>query len=380
MKTKRQKQAEFQAIMDRARRNEGSAPRKHHVVPASYVRRWAEQDRVRVIEVEEGTSYETSPSKAARITDFYRLEADGLDPDEIPPLLMETALSEIEGWGKEVIDKLINQPRTLDPQQVANFAWFLAFQFTRGMAQREELRFIANHFFKVRYTNLSDEGIRHELRRRGATPTPLLVQASRRLLNQVRDGQAMVGPQDAALVGHAAQAAAVVGEYFLYRAWIVCRTPRILVTCDEPVVAVGGPGSPRAERAGVATAGVILFPLSPDRLLVMMRDDLALAHGITVHRDGGILADELDHIETAEVCREIVMNAHRWAFEKPSRRVASQFEIPRSPGPAASEEVGPVQDGEREGILMRTYRPSRWRNRLGPSPWPVARWWSAGPL
>jgi hypothetical protein len=329
-----------------------------------------------VTEVEHGTSYETSPEKAARITDFYRLEAEGFDPDQIPPLLMETALSEIEGWGRAVIDELIAQPESLDPPQVANFAWFLGFQFTRGMAQREEMRFIANHFFKIRYTNLSDEGIRRELRRRGARPTAKLVEASRRLLDQVREGNVMVGPQDAALVGHAAQSAAAVGEYFLYRAWIVCRTPRVLVTCDEPVVAVGGPGSPRGERAGIATAGILLFPLSPDRLLVMMRDDLALAHGISAHRNGRILGDELDHVETAEVCREIVMNGHRWAFERPSRRMTLQFDIPPSPGAAASEEVGPVKEGNREGVLMRTFRPSRWKNRSVPSPWPVARWWA----
>jgi hypothetical protein len=376
VKTKRQQLAEFQAILDRARRNEASAPRKHHVVPASYLRRWAEENRVRVTEVDTGTSYETSPLKAARITDFYRIEAEGLDPDEIPPLLIETALAEIEGWGRGIIDELISQPESLDPRQIANFAWFLAFQFTRGMANREEMRFIANDFFKIRYTNLSDDGIRRELRRRGAKPTPELVEASRRLLDQVRDGKVMIAPQDAALVGHAAQSAAAAGEHFLYRAWIVCRTPRILVTCDEPVVAVGGPGSRRGERAGVASAGVLLFPLSPDRLLVMMRDDLALAHGIAAHRDGRLLADELDHIETAEICREIVMNSHRWAFERPSRRVTLQFEISPSPGPAASEEVGPIRESNREGYLMRTFRPSRWMNRSGPSPWPVARWWA----
>jgi len=35
---------------------------------------------------------------------------------------------------------LISQPESLDPRQIANFAWFLAFQFTRGMANRGEMR------------------------------------------------------------------------------------------------------------------------------------------------------------------------------------------------------------------------------------------------
>jgi hypothetical protein len=120
-----------------------------------------------------------------------------------------------------------------------------------------------------------------------------------------------------------------------------------------------GKGPTRGERAGVAS-----------------RNDLALAHGITAHRDGRLLADELDRIETVEICREIVMNSHRWVFEKPSRRITSQFEVTPSPGPAASEEVGPVRDGKREGVRMRTFRSSRWMKRSGPSPWPVAPWWT----
>lgn len=345
------------------------------MVPGFYLRRWAEGDRIRVTEVEEGTSYETSPSKAARITDFYRLEADGLDSDEIPPLLFETLLSEVEAWGKAVMDELVTQPRTLDPDHMAKFAWFLGFQFTRGAAQRAELRTMANELFKAQYEDLSDEGIRRQLGRRGVKATPDMIRESRRLLDEVREGAVIVAPQDAALVGYAAQAAAVVGEYFLYRAWIVCQTSRILVTCDEPIVPVGGPGFPRGERAGVATAGVILFPLSPQHILVMMRDDLAAAHGIYAHRSGEILSDVLDHVETAEVCREVVMNAHRWAFERPSKRVACQFQIPAAPEAAVTEEIGQVNDGNKDGVLIRAFRPSRWKNRVGLSPWPVARWW-----
>jgi len=132
MTSKRQQAAELEAFLERARRNEVSAPRKHHLVPASYLDRWAEDGRVRVTQVEDGTSYETSPGKAARITDFYRLEAEGLDPEQLPPLLFETLLSEVEAWAKTIIDQLVTQPRTLDPDLVAKSAWFLAFQFTRG--------------------------------------------------------------------------------------------------------------------------------------------------------------------------------------------------------------------------------------------------------
>jgi hypothetical protein len=375
MRTTKRQRAELQAMLERARRNEASAPRKHHLVPGSYLKRWAENGRICVTEIDAGTSYETSPTKAARVTDFYRLEAEGLDPQKLPPLLFETALSEVESWGSHVVEALITQPSSLEPDLMAKFAWFLGFQLTRGAAQRAEMRIITNEFFKIQYGDLTDEGIRRELIRRGAEPTPKLIRESRRLLDEVRDGSLFVAPQDAALTGHAGEAAMAVGEHFLYRAWIVCRTPKVMLTCDEPVVTVGGPGSPRGERAGVATAGVILFPLSSENVLVMMRDDLALAHGIDAHRSGGILADELNAVEAIDVCREIVMNAHRWVFDRPGRDLASHFHIPPAPAAAAVEEVGPAGDGDSEGVLMRTFRQSRWTNHEGPAPWPVSRWW-----
>lgn len=373
--SKGRQRAEFKAFRERARRNEGSAPRKHHLVPAFYLRRWAEKDRIRVTEVERGTSYETSPAKAARITDFYRLEAEGLDPAEVPPLLFETALGEVETWGREAIEELVTQPDTMDPGLMSRFAWFLGFQFTRGRAIRQEMRALHNEWFMVKYGDLSDEGIRSELRRRGADPTAQLVEESRRFLEKVRDGKLTVEPQDAALVGAAAQAAKEIGEHILYRTWFACRTPRILVTCDEPVVTIGGPGSPRGERSGVATAGLVVFPLSPDRLLVMMREDLASEHGVSRHREDAVFAEELDHVENAEICREIIMNAYRWGFERPGRRVAAQFYVPAESESAVLEEVGPIREGDKEGVLMRTFRTTRWKQWTVPPPWPVARWW-----
>lgn len=371
-------EAEFMKLLDRARRNEASAPRKHHVVPASYLARWAEDDRIRVTDVSVPTTYVTAPSKAARVTDFYRLEAEELAPEEVPPLLFETILSDMERWGKAAIDDLLDEPHFQDPELAARFAYFLGFQFTRGAAQRRELRFMANEMFKLQYGDLSDEGIRDLLTRQGEEPDAEAVAGIRGFLNQLMDGVVTVGPQDAALIGLAGESAVEVGRHFLERQWILCRTPKVLLTCDEPIVPVGGPGLPRGERAGVATAGVMLFPLSPDRLLVMMRRDLAKAHGLRGFEEGLIAKDDLDHVETVEVCREVAMNADRWVIERPRGRMAAAFKIPPLTQPAAIDEVGPIKEGDREGRLLRSYRLSRWANRLAPSPWPVERWWLPG--
>lgn len=110
---------EFVRLMEQARRNEYSGPKKHHLVPSSYLRRWEVAGKLRVTDVEAKRSHTTAAAKAARETDFYRLEADGLDPELVPPLLFETLLSQVEGWGKRIIDELVSDTPTLTIEQRA---------------------------------------------------------------------------------------------------------------------------------------------------------------------------------------------------------------------------------------------------------------------
>jgi hypothetical protein len=65
-----------------------STPRKHHFVPEFYLKGWAEDKKIRVTHVDEDRTCVTSTGKAARKTDFYRMEAKDLDPTEVPPLTM----------------------------------------------------------------------------------------------------------------------------------------------------------------------------------------------------------------------------------------------------------------------------------------------------
>jgi Protein of unknown function (DUF4238) len=368
--------ADVQKIFDEARNLTVSVPRKHHLVAASYLRRWEENGRIRVTEIDEGRDYVTSPGRAARETDFYRVESEDLDPATIPPLLFELLLGRIEEWGKQAIDHLLSVSPwgEFDPQVAAQFAWYLAMQFARGASFRRERRHMANQFFKLQYGELNDEGIREELKRRGLDPTNDLVASARTFVDGLRDGSITVEPQDAALVGEAGQAASVIGEHFLTRTWMVFETPRVMITCDEPVVYIGGPGLPRHERPGVATAGVIVLPLDPSHVLALFRDDIAERIGVAGH-PGRIARGVLDHVETAELCREVAMNAHRWTFERPSKRVGARLHIPPKREPTSIEDVGPIEDDEREGRVIRSFTQNRWRNAPVGSPWPVSAWW-----
>jgi hypothetical protein len=143
----------------------------------------------------------------------------------------------------------------------------------------------ADDFFNVRYTNLCEDGIRAELIRRGATPTAELIAGSKRLLEDIRHGRKWVEPQRAQLAHQAAARALEVAPFLFERAWAVYTSPPMLLTTDEPVVPLEGPGALREERGGLGSAGIVIYPLGPTKLLAMVRPDIATAWGIENHTD-----------------------------------------------------------------------------------------------
>jgi hypothetical protein len=366
---KREIPLELQFIFDQAVKNEqGTPPRKHHLVPASYLRRWTEDRKIRVCVVDEKRSYLSAPESAARETDYYRIEHPDVDPEDLPPLLLETTLGQLEGNAKRVIDDLLahRNPARIAPQQLLEFAWHMAFTITRGKAFRDEIKELCADIHRMRYEKYTDDHIRAQLREHGITPIAEEVAKHRDFLDKVVAGEIVAEPHAVQILGHAGQSASELGKYLINRRWVVYETPPILVTCDEPVVLIGGPGSPRSERSGVAVAGVIIYPLSPSALLAMFHPGITPAPSVI-----------LDHTETAELNREIIAAATRWAFERPSRHITERMPVPPAP-PKAFLREGPLPqvDGA-EGDLYRSYKPTRWTSEDAP-PWPVARWWPDG--
>lgn len=75
-----------------------SEPRKHHIVPAFYLAGFtptgSAHGALQVFDYSTGKRYQTTPKKACRQTDFYRVEEPGLDPN-----YMENVL----GWHEGVV-------------------------------------------------------------------------------------------------------------------------------------------------------------------------------------------------------------------------------------------------------------------------------------
>lgn len=359
---------ELLALLESARRSDGpSAPKQHHLVPASYLRRWAENKSIQVTDLDDDCrTFLSSPKNIAKEKDYYRVEAEEVDPEIVPPLLYETMLSGIENWGKQAIDELlVHQPWEIDnPELMAYFVAYLAFQYTRGQGHRQMQRDMTANLFRITHGDMTDQQIVARLKKSGRPTTEEAVEEIRQIINQLRDGSLVVQPPDAMAIGHAGQSAQEIGKHFLTREWIVYQTPPILVTCDEPVVTIGGPGLPRTEQAGVQKAGIIIFPLSPRAVLVMFRRDIA--------PDPMAVKAELNRIEIAELNREIISNATRWVFDRPGRKTGVAMKVPPRPSPTKFEEF---QTSDADSII-RSFRPSRWANSDDPPPWPVEHWWA----
>lgn len=362
----------FRELIEEARRSgeSRSAPRRHHLVPVFYLKQWADDGKIRMTEIDKGKSWITTPRRAASETDYYRIESPDLDPEEVPPLLFEVALSKIERWGADFIAAAIDDPIAplRDDEMRVLFSHYMAFQYVRGRSYRTFTRASMTDMFKLAYEEITDEGIRHELRERGLEPTPENMALFRSFVDQLNSGDVTVGPQQASVIGMSGQVAQEVGLHLFARRWHIYQVPKILLTCDEPVIPIPGPPHPRAERGGVGDAAVVIFPLAPGLLLAMF--------------DGAHAAPappyELGYRDVGELNREIAAASSTYAFERPGRNLASGFRLPKAAAPISRAAPIPVDDtGEKH--LIRSHRPSRWANAKRTPSWPVERWFrSAG--
>jgi len=81
----------------------------------------------------------------------------------------------------------------------------------------------------------------------------------------LKNGEIVVGEQHARAVRLIGEAAERCLPILVDRAWHVVDTTAELVTTDEPVLLLGGPGWPRGQQPGLETGPIIAMPLSPTR-------------------------------------------------------------------------------------------------------------------
>jgi hypothetical protein len=131
-------------------------PRRHHLVPAFYLRGFGnEKGQVGVITRDLKKAFTASALKIAVETDFYAIETkDG------PSQEMEKLLSAIEDEGARALRNLIGGAFPPSAEDRAAFSQFVAFQWLRGRDHREAWSNVLGQLMKMAALNISKATIR----------------------------------------------------------------------------------------------------------------------------------------------------------------------------------------------------------------------------
>lgn len=342
------------------------APHKHHIVPASYLVRWEANGRLWATDVLQHRSFPIRAKKIARETDFYRLEGDDLDPDSVPPLIVETMLGNIEEPAIAAIDHLI---ALADGEQLMGddrftLANFLAIQVLRGRHFRARFELMSAGLFRRTMDELTSEKVRDHF---GQDLSDDEVAEHIDAYDRIKSGELGIAPTKASSIKMALSMLEVFGFLLYKRRWVVYRSAVPLVTSDEPVVLLGGRNTPRGSVAGMETAGVIFFALDPHHVLVMFHPELLL--------DEAALEPVLSRDEAAEVNLEITATAHRLRIASGTFPTAPPLPpLPPRVAESVVEDEVPVVNVERSTVI-HAFSPSPWLYASS-QPLPVGRWWT----
>jgi hypothetical protein len=303
--------------------------------------------------------------------DYYRLESDGLKPGaDVPLLLPEVMLGDIEGQAATTVSEILagTLPDELSITRRYWLALFLAFQIVRGEDFRAYVRESTAETYREAYSDISDQAIAARLTKMTGSATPEEVAKHRRMFDSLASRETRLQPTGNMLIALAGQMAKSLAIVIATRPWRIYHASTQLITCDQPVAVVGGPGESRRQRAGIGLSAVLLFPLTPNFLLTIFNPYLRL--------DQAALYPLLLPTEVAEVNLEIASWSTSTIYEHPRMQFANTLTLPPHPVAATMDVFHSVEgDGRR---LLRTSRLSRWAHVPNPPPWPVSRWYGGG--
>ncbi len=345
--------AEIEVSKQQAR--ETNVGKRHHYVPQMYLRRWAGPDgRVRLTKMATGEVHDQSPDAVANRPNLYTIAASDLEPD-YPTRWLEKHLSRIESdasnWLR-ALDGLPVGPIT-DSDLINNLAVFVALQDQRTLRKRsQELRIedALNRFGRAEVLSpllpfvCRLYGIPYSPRWHGALLQQFLAQPLISEEKKPRAIESTVGVWRNQAVPYFAK----------QRRWWLIDSALPLITCDEPVVYLGGTVRPRWKQGSWITSPIVLFPIGPHRLIAMtfVRENLRAPY-------------ELNASESGEVNFEVAAASDAFCFEQPTTAIASAVDLPPWPEPDPASATT---------FIQAVMAPSRWKAGEGP-PWALARWY-----
>jgi hypothetical protein len=249
-------------------------PRRQHVVPRVYLRRFADDaERVVMTDKTDGRRIGTSLEAVMVMKDFYTVETTAGKNYAI-----EKQLADLEGRTAEVLRKIDQGEFPLrSSEDRALLAVYMAFQMARGTEFQDLLESAAQAFTEAMTIALTShpDAMRVTMERAlGLKPSDAEVELQRTSLREALDQKRITTkvPRSRA-VGEMIAMAPVIANVLALRSWILVRSESArFITSDVPIGMIGGTfPDGRRMPIGVATATEISFPLDARHCVLMDR-------------------------------------------------------------------------------------------------------------
>lgn len=281
-------------------------PRRHHLVPKFYLRRFARNEQIRVRSRDLTKSFINSISDASVRTHYYSVElSDGTRSPQV-----EQALAKVEGAANKIILGM-DEGRLPTGEDKKTFSFFLALQMTRTQAQRNSLdskgTAVIRRLMQIAPIDLATDVFREKHKR---APNTEELKESRDRIRKAADATTLSYTSNAH-IETMIESAKYLAPFLARRAWCLMDFDRpLLLTSDSPVLPYSPPSELGFWGVGVANARFVCYPLDPRCALFMFNTESS-AQTIQLPRMHG--SEE----EARGMNFDIAFQAEEWIFQHP---------------------------------------------------------------
>lgn len=268
--------------MEGSRAEYVSKPKQHHTVPASFLRAFTAEDAkdgtLYVWDLQKERSFTTSPSKAARQRDFYRID-DAADEDEAL-IIEERFLANLEGEFVSARRRVIEVPTILIRNaDIEAIFQFIALQYVRTQRLRSTVEAFDREIRRLMLAEYTATKDRFEVLRSHAAKAGLVNMPSLEEFQEfARTGYVPSGMSQNMKLVVMLDAFETALILLRHRLWCLVKTvssPDRFIVSDNPVnfawreTQMGGLFSP-----GFGTLNSqLIFPMAPQLAWVSIHED-----------------------------------------------------------------------------------------------------------
>ena len=260
--------------------------RKHHILPRSYLKRFAQEDKIWVLDFELTRQYQSNIADAATIKDFYIVKTIEKDEDDC---IEQNFLSKIESIGHEAIDNIIKTRTFQNRPEWDYLVNFTALMYVRTPVFRQILLETYEHFAnKMTKEMLKDEatfnGIMKEVKNKVKPGSTLSYEKA--LEVQKHSNITVDIPRTyyvRLMMEYANSLVPVIGKMTPNLLCIPYGCEAKFVTGDVPIIPV--PRKPNTSKVWIGDSNCDLyFPLSSHCCLVLNYDSLRKVSEVTTKK------------------------------------------------------------------------------------------------